>query len=151
MGRWNPLFCVSAYSKVFLGSMGGPEVFVLDPDCATEDGNPIVRKRTCPHVNSKMERMIHSALTLDVLSGVGTPHGSGSDPQMMLRVSNDGGRTYGSESWAPVGRQGEYRRLVQWRRLGQARDRVYEITYSDPANTAIVGAQISVIPSTGRS
>lgn len=151
MGKWNPLFCVSAYGKVFVGSQDSTEVFELSPQYTTENGKAIVRIRTCPHINNKMERMIHSALTLDVLTGVGVPSGQGSDPQMMLRVSRDGGYTYGSEMWAPVGRQGEYKRLVQWRRLGQARDCVYEIVYSDPANTAIMGAQISGLPSVGRS
>ena len=44
------------------------------------------------------------------------------DPQIMLSVSRDGGRTYGSEKWRPFGALGKYRNRIIWRRLGRAFD-----------------------------
>ena len=65
-----------------------------------------------------------------------------SNPQAMLRWSSDGGRTWSSESWSSIGRVGEYKARVRWRRLGRARDRVYELTISEPIKVAILGASI---------
>lgn len=61
-------------------------------------------------------------------------------PQVMLRWSNDGGRTWSNEVWASAGRVGEYRTRARWRRLGRGRDRVYEITVSDAIKIVILGA-----------
>lgn len=67
------------------------------------------------------------------------------DPQVMLRWSDDGGHTWSNEHWRSMGRIGETGRRVIWRRLGMTtklRDRVYEISGSDPVKIAIVGAEL---------
>ena len=73
----------------------------------------------------------------------------GANPQIMLRWSDDGGHTWGNEHWSPVGRIGEYSNRVFWRRLGMTlklRDRVYEISCTDPVKTAIMGAELIISP-----
>jgi hypothetical protein len=73
----------------------------------------------------------------------------GADPQVMLRWSDDGGHTWSNEHWARMGRAGEYGKRVIWRRLGMTtklRDRVYEISGSDPVKIAIMGAELSATP-----
>ena len=69
----------------------------------------------------------------------------GSDPQAMLRWSDDGGHTWSNEHWASIGKIGEYYRRVIWRRLGMTtkiRDRVYEVSGADPIKITIVGAEL---------
>jgi hypothetical protein len=73
----------------------------------------------------------------------------GANPQVMLRWSDDGGHTWSNEHWASMGRVGEYGKRVIWRRLGMTtklRDRVYEISGSDPVKIAIMGAELSATP-----
>jgi hypothetical protein len=73
----------------------------------------------------------------------------GANPQVMLRWSDDGGHTWSNEHWASMGRVGEYGKRVIWRRLGMTtklRDRVYEISGTDPVKIAIMGAELSVTP-----
>lgn len=65
-----------------------------------------------------------------------------SDPQAMLRWSNDGGSTWSNEHWTSVGRMGKYRNRAIWRRLGQARDRIFEVSVSDPVNFVIISANL---------
>jgi hypothetical protein len=70
-------------------------------------------------------------------------------PQVMLRWSDDGGHTWSNEHWAEIGRIGEYGRRVIWRRLGMTlklRDRVYELSGSDPVKIAIMGAELFASP-----
>ena len=72
------------------------------------------------------------------------------DPaQVMLRWSDDGGHTWSNEHWASMGKLGEYGKRVIWRRLGMTmklRDRVYEISGSDPVKIAIMGAELTATP-----
>lgn len=65
-------------------------------------------------------------------------------PQAMLRWSNDGGSTWSNEHWTTVGQMGKYRNRAIWRRLGQARDRIFEVSVTDPVNFVIISANLKV-------
>jgi hypothetical protein len=65
----------------------------------------------------------------------------------MLRWSDDGGHTWSNEHWTSIGRVGEYVHRAFWRRLGMTlklRDRVYEISGTDPVKIAIMGAELNI-------
>ena len=64
------------------------------------------------------------------------------NPQAMLRWSNDGGSTWSKEYWVSIGQQGRYKNRAIWRRLGMARDRIYEVAITDPINAVIVSANL---------
>lgn len=64
------------------------------------------------------------------------------NPQAMLRWSNDGGSTWSREYWVSIGALGKYKNRAIWRRLGMARDRVYEVVVTDPVNAVIVSANL---------
>jgi len=69
----------------------------------------------------------------------------GVDPQVMLRWSDDGGHTWSREHWTSMGAIGRYGQRVFWRRLGMSlklRDRVYEISGTDPVKITIMGAEL---------
>jgi hypothetical protein len=65
-------------------------------------------------------------------------------PQAMLRWSNDGGSTWSNEHWTTVGQMGKYRNRAIWRRLGTARDRIFEVSVTDPVNFVIISANLKV-------
>ena len=73
----------------------------------------------------------------------------GYDPQVMLRWSDDGGHTWSNEHWNSMGKIGAYGTRTIWRRLGMTekiRDRVYEVSGTDPVKIAIMGAELFVTP-----
>jgi hypothetical protein len=73
----------------------------------------------------------------------------GVDPKIMLRWSDDGGHTWSNEHWSPLGRIGAYGHRTFWRRLGMTlklRDRVYEVSMTDPVKVAIMGAELLLSP-----
>jgi hypothetical protein len=75
------------------------------------------------------------------------PEAPGYNPQAMLRWSDDGGHTWSNEHWASMGKIGEYGFRTFWRRLGMTqklRDRVYEVSGSDPVKIAIMGAELII-------
>lgn len=84
-----------------------------------------------------------------ILARQGTPVPAGIDPQVMLRWSDDGGHTWSNEHWRSMGEVGQYGRRVIWRRLGMTlklRDRVYELSGTDPVKIAIMGAELIESP-----
>lgn len=110
----------------------------------TDAGQPLIALRRAPHLWSRenRKRLFHASLQVEFAPGVGLQTGQGTDPQAMLRWSDDGGTTYGSEHWTTIGLAGRYKNRAMWRRLGQARDRVYEVSISDPVKRDIVGATL---------
>jgi hypothetical protein len=71
------------------------------------------------------------------------------EPQFMLRWSDDGGHTWSSEHWKEMGAIGQYGYRTIWRRLGMTvkiRDRVYEVSGTDPVKIAIMGAELLLSP-----
>jgi len=73
----------------------------------------------------------------------------GVNPIVMLRWSDDGGHTWSNEHTASIGRIGEYGKRVIFRRLGMTmklRDRVYELSMTDPVKTAVMGAELIISP-----
>lgn len=73
----------------------------------------------------------------------------GSDPEVMLRWSDDGGHTWSYEHWRKMGKLGQYGYRTYWRRLGMTlrlRDRVYEVSGTDPVKLYILGAELLLSP-----
>ena len=71
------------------------------------------------------------------------------EAQFMLRWSDDGGHTWSNTHWAGAGAVGAYGKRVFWRRLGMTlklRDRVYELSGTDPIKIAIMGAELILSP-----
>ena len=73
-----------------------------------------------------------------------------SDPQVLLRWSDDGGHTWSNYQSRGIGSIGQTGQRVIWRRLGMTaklRDRVYEVSGTDPVKIAIMGAELLIDPS----
>jgi hypothetical protein len=70
------------------------------------------------------------------------------NPSMMLRWSDDGGFTWSNERDIPIGMSGQYKNRAIARQLGQSRDRVYEVSISDPVPRDIIGATLFAESST---
>jgi hypothetical protein len=72
------------------------------------------------------------------------------EPQVMLRFSSDGGHTWSNEYMRGAGFAGQFKKVVEWRRLGRARSsRVYEISVTDPIRWPIVDAYLDMTDPTG--
>jgi hypothetical protein len=77
------------------------------------------------------------------------PEAPGYNPQVMLRWSDDAGHTWSNEHWNSMGKIGAYGSRTIWRRLGMTtkiRDRVYEVSGTDPVKIAIMGAELFITP-----
>ena len=135
-------------NEIIIGDYENGKIYAFDQDVYADDSQIqrwLRSWRALPTGQNNLKRSAHHTLQLDCESGVGLNTGQGSDPQIMLRWSDDGGHTWSNEHWAGMGKIGEYYRRVFWRRLGMTlklRDRVYEISGTDPVKIAIMGAEL---------
>ena len=126
-----------------VGDWENGNLYALDLDCFDDNGDPLLALRSSPHVSDgDYHRIRFHGLQVDVEAGVGLSTGQGDDPQMMVRWSDDGGHTWSNLRTVTVGRIGQYRARARLRRLGSGRDRVFEISISDPVKRVILGAAV---------
>ena len=162
--------CVALFQGlVVVGDWENGKIYQLDPENYTDDEGPIRRLRRCPHLVTDFLRQYFSTLQIQFQPGVGlsgiqqsisnsaiagiaiaglaVAGTSGTEisnvnPKAMLRFSNDGGSTWSNERWVGIGELGRYNNRAIWRRLGWARDRVFEVVVTDPVKAVIVSADL---------
>lgn len=120
-------------------------IYKLDPNAYTDNGMPIKRLSQTRHIVQDYNVLGIDEIFFDMETGVGLQSGQGSDPKIMLQVSKDGGRTFGTESLMSLGKVGQYKGpRVTKRRLGAARDIVLRISMTDPVKFVITsGAAVT--------
>ena len=142
--RIRPRVHVFFNGKNYLGDYENGNIYSYDQDTYTDNGDVIIRERTSPHIWDALERVYYASFQLDIETGVGLATGQGSDPMVMLDWSNDGAKTWSNEYLLSAGKVGQYKTRVKKNRLGQARDRVFRVRYSEPTKFAILNAHIEV-------
>jgi hypothetical protein len=134
--------CVEFQGLVMVGDYANGKIYKLDPLNYTDDGQHVRRLRRAPHLVADFQREYFDELQIQFQPGVGLPTGQGENPQAMLRWSDNGGSTWSNEHWITIGLIGKYANRAIWRRLGTARDRVFEVSISDPVKAVIISANL---------
>ena len=96
------------------------------------DGNGLRRLRIPPVLHDERKMVFIDRLQLDVEAGLGLTSGQGSDPQITIRMSKTGGKTWGNLRSRDAGVHGAYDQRAIWHRCGAGRAMVPEISASDP-------------------
>lgn len=119
-------------------------LFQLTRNVQSDAGWPLRGIRRSPHVWDKGQRgrTFMASLQADFRPGVGNASGLGTNPQAYLRISRDGGITYGQQWPSPIGQIGQYKTRTMWRRLGFGRDNVLELEVIDPVPRDLVGVTL---------
>lgn len=138
--------CVEVFAgKVIVGDYQNGKIYALDPSNNTDDGVVFPCMRRARHLTSDLKRQFFEDLQIQLQPGVGIPTGQGSNPMAMMRYSDDGGFTWSAERWARIGKEGKYKNRCRWPRPGGfARDRIYEITVTDPVFRVMVSANLNM-------
>lgn len=140
---------VNLNDKLIVGDYQNGNLYTLENDVYTDAGGATLpRIRRCPHIISNRNQVAHHSLQIVFEPGVGLQVGQGKNPIASLRWSSDGGSTWSSEHFTSIGPAGHYKARAMWRRLGVARDRIYEVRVTDPVFAAIISAQLELTPGT---
>jgi hypothetical protein len=138
--------------NILVGDFENGNVYKFNLDIYADNGG--IQKwlrswRALPTGANNLKRTAQHSLQLDAETGVGLNLGQGSTPEAMLRWSDDGGHTWSNEHWKQMGAIGQYGYRTIWRRLGMTlklRDRVYEVSGTDPVKISVMGAELLVSP-----
>jgi hypothetical protein len=133
---WNNLLVVGDYQS--------GNLYLLDQNNYTDNGTPITRIRGFYHQEDDMsDRVRYKQFIAEMESGSGN---NNQPVNVYLRWSDDRGQSYGNPVGQTMGSEGQYLTSISWWRLGMARDRVFELSWSEPVKTALSGAFIDAAP-----
>ena len=133
--------------KNLVGDFENGKIYELSETTYTDDGDTIKRTRVSPALfdpEGNLE-LSYPELVVEFKAGVGLAVGTGSDPQAMLRYSDDGCRTWSTEEWATIGKLGQYGWIARWDMLGSAKVRNFEISMTGPIEWVITNAYSPVV------
>ena len=134
--------CANFSNQIVVGDWQNGNLYSLQEKVYTDNGQPIYRLRRATHLTNGLKRIFHKSFQVQFQPGVGIPIGQGSTPQCILSWSNDGGSTYSTPILLNIGPQGAYTARAIARRLGWARDRIYQVEITDPVNAVIISAEL---------
>lgn len=131
-------------NKVIVGSSTTGKLYELDLDYYTDNGGIIERIMQTPPLFNNSNRIFLDELFLDIEQGVGLTSGQGSEPLVFLQKSDDGGHTFSGSIQKSLGKKGEYKQKVSWRRLGKATNMTYRFVITDPIKVSVSGIYAKV-------
>jgi hypothetical protein len=136
-GRHRANMGVNFLNKTTVADYTSGKLYRLDQNTYTDNGVAIRREITSRHIRNDKYTSI-GRFWLDVETGVGLATDQGSDPQIMLSVSKDGGHTWGTEHFRSLGKIGEYKKRAYWNRLGSSYNWTFKAAISDPVKVEIM-------------
>ena len=143
-GRHVAQFYVNFQNRNLVTDYSTGNIYELKDSVYTDNGTMIQWLLRSKHVAQETNNVSVGRLWVDMETGVGLATGQGSNPQVAMRYSKDGGHTWSAELWRSLGAMGKYLTRLLWLRLGAARDWVFELSGSDPVKIAILNAGLVI-------
>lgn len=129
-----------------VGDYADGRLYELSLDVYNDAGNEIRRIRSFPHLADDGNRVSYRFFQADMEAGSPSELEPETPPEIRLRYSDTKGGSWSQHISTTIGMRGDYKAIARWFRLGQARDRVYELSWSADIKTALNGAYIEVSP-----
>ena len=142
VGRWRASSYAYVYGKHIVGDYLIGRLYEMSLSNHADGANALQRRVISPPLYRDGAYMSVPWLQVNFEHGLGLTSGQGSDPQVIMDWSDDGGKTYGNEHWAAIGKIGKYSKRAIWRRTGTFRERVYRLTFTDPVSFTLYGASL---------
>lgn len=146
VGEYPGSSIINVYGKNFVADKDNGNLYELDLDTFTNDGDSIQRRRVTSTIDSRLmgigpgAEMQVSTVKFIMETGVGLLSGQGEDPKIMFEVSFDGGRSWTERGWGDVGRLGQYNIQVEMDLLDVFYEMTIRLTTSDPIQYTIYSA-----------
>lgn len=145
-----PVFHAFAFNKHLMADRETGVIYEQDIEFPLDvDGRVMRRIRRAPALVNGNKRLFFPEFEIILETGIGTQTGAASNPQIMMRSSDNGGKTWGNYRQVSDGEVGQYEARAQWQRNGAARKRVFEVSVTDPlVNWRITDATVRIVQST---
>lgn len=136
---WNPIGFTNAFNRRFVGNRRGNEIFELDLDTFTDDGAKFAKEGISQPLSTQDQSLgRHNFFRLDVESGVG----DNTDKFIELSWADEDGTKFNNPKSRSLGKTGETRKRIFWRRLGISRSRVYKWRCTEDVKLVIKSAYL---------
>lgn len=141
LNRDRACFYTSAYEKNFAQDWETGAIYEISNNLYSDDGLPVSYIRGFPVIEKGLNRVTHNALRAYMDAGT-EPDPNDDEFMVLLRISDDGGKSWYNPIELPLGNMGEYDNVAQATRLGQARTRVYELAWSCNGQMGLNGVYV---------
>lgn len=136
--------CIMFFNEhLVIGDWENGKLYTLSVEVFTDDGVPIIRVKTFLHMVNNLDRNFYKSFDADVECGTADPslvfNNEYNAPEIFLSWSDDRGSTFGTPVAQPFGKGGQTLTNVKWNRLGNARDRIFKLQWSENIKTALSG------------
>lgn len=142
--HWRASWIIKCYDKTLVGDTVSGNIGEIHSTTYSEWGGILNREATTGVVSEVGRRIFHDRLEIDVEVGQGLESGQGSDPVIMMDLSNDGGVNFASKPNRSIGTTGQTRKKVHWDGLGSSYERAYRFRQTDPVPFGIYAARLNV-------
>jgi hypothetical protein len=133
-----------AYETNVVSDWENANLYKLDLENFTDNGQPIKRQVGFPRQVDPDDdhRILYQNFIAEMDCGESLIPGD--NPLLTLDWSDDKGRSWSNGLEQPLGAMGEFSTLMKWNRIGLSRNRVYRLTWSANAFTALQAAYLTV-------
>ena len=137
---------VDVFGKTMVPDYRNGKIYELDFDTYTDNGTSISHLRDTQTVSGATFGRPDARVFMDRLRLRLDPGASlvTSIAQIMMQYSDDSGRTWSAERWAPIGVQGDYGYIVEWLGLGMFYRRIFRFSMTDPIRWVLIAASVDV-------
>lgn len=146
--RWRCECFLDVNGTRVVGDYAQGKLYEVDPDSYSEAGNHLVFTIRSAPMHAFPSAVGINAMYIDTIPGTGlnTTDIHTSIPGLMMRYSDDGGKSYGGERVADTGAIGDFNKRVKFFGLGQTQEdgRIFELSMSAAVIRGITGAMIDI-------
>lgn len=130
----------NVYGKHLVSDRRNGNIYELDFDTHTDNGDTIYRQRDTVSINggtfSKPGATIFmNYLHLEIETGTSLVT---SESQIIMQYSDDNGRSWSTERWLSIGEQGEYKHELYWWGMGSFKNRMFRFKMTDPIKWVLI-------------
>lgn len=129
--------------KTILSDYSNGNLYRLNGSTYTENGASIEGEIIGDHLTNELAPFVLDLIRIDMETGVGAVSGEGDLPQIMLSMSEDGGRQFDDEQMRSFGAIGDYKEIPEWDRLGLFERATIKIRITDPVKRTILGCYVN--------
>lgn len=148
LDRWRGEVFVDINGVRVVGDHASGLMYRINPDAFDEAGEHLIWTVRSGPFHAYPSPLAFNRLFLDTIPGAGlnSTDEHVADPQIMLRFSDDSGRTWSDEMTAEVGKIGEFSRRVTFEALGQSGEdgRIFEVSMSAAVKRGLTFAAADV-------
>lgn len=140
----NDLFC-NIGDVVLARDAASNQIYRLDPDLKTDDGTTFTME-WCAYLEALEQPVPIANVQLRCAVGEAPLSGQGSDPLVVMSISRDGTRTWGTPKERGLGTTGDYNKRVRWAGQGTApapHGAYFKFSVSDPVIRRVSGVTVN--------